>query len=70
MSKSQDPTIREIKYLISQKKKKELKGCKVHLQDPQVMKQYLRQHSHLVLQKGVLYRQVSPPMRIGMPYSY
>ena len=52
-----DPAIREIKYLINNKK---LKGCKVCLKDPQVNKQYLRQHSHLVVLKGVLYRQVTP----------
>ena len=32
----------------------------MYLQDPQIMKQYLRQHSHLLLHKRVLYGQVSP----------
>ena len=32
----------------------------MYSQDPQIIKQYLRQHSHLVLHKGVLYRQVTP----------
>ena len=50
---SQDPEIREIKYLMSKNK---LKGHKVYLQDPQILKQYLRQCGHLVLCKGILYR--------------
>ena len=54
---SKDPAIREIKYLINTNK---LKGCKVYSHDPQVTKQYLRQHSHLVLHKRILYRQVTP----------
>ena len=53
VAQSKDPLIREIKYLINNN---ELKRCKVDSQDPQVTKQYLRQHSHLVLHKGVLYR--------------
>ena len=53
IAQSQDPMIREIKDHISKNK---LKGHKVYVPDPQIMKQYLRQHSHLVLCKGVLYR--------------
>ena len=53
IAKSQDPVIREIKYLIF---KDTLKGHKVYSQDTQTLKQYLQQHSHLVLQNGVLYR--------------
>ena len=57
---SKDPAIREIKYLINNIK---LKGWKVYLQDPQITKQYLRQHSHLVLcGGGVLYRWVTPSL--------
>ena len=54
---SQDPMIREIKYLISENK---LKGCQVYLQDPEIMKQYMMQCHHLVLCKGVLYRHEMP----------
>ena len=54
---SQDPAIREIKYLIN---KNTLKGHKVYLQDLQIMKQYLRLCSHLVLHKGNLYSQGMP----------
>ena len=57
VAQSKDPRVREIKYLINNKK---LKGCKVSSQDPQVTKQYLRQCSHLVLCKGVLHRWVTP----------
>ena len=56
VGQSKDPAIREIKQLISKNK---LKGHKVYSQDPQIIKQYLRQCSHLVLCKGVLYRQVT-----------
>ena len=42
----QDSEIREIKYLISKNK---LKGQKVYLQDMQTLKQYLLQHSLLML---------------------
>ena len=56
IAQSKDSVIREIRYLISKNK---LKGNKVYSQDPWIMKQYLRQHSHLVLLKGVLYRQVT-----------
>ena len=52
-AQSKDPAIRKIKYLINNKK---LKGLKVYLQDPQITKQYLRQHSHLVLHEGPIYR--------------
>ena len=45
--------IREVKYLISSNK---LKRCKVYSGEPPVMKQYLRQHSHLVLCTGVVCR--------------
>ena len=57
ITQSKYPAIREIKYLINNKK---LKGWKVYSQDPQITKQYLRQCSHLVLCKGVLYRWVTP----------
>ena len=53
LAKSKDHVIREIKYPINNNK---LIGHKVYSQDPQVTKQYLRQCSHLVLCKGVLYR--------------
>ena len=43
MAQSKDPAIREIKYLINNKK---LKGQKVFSWDPQITKQYVRQHSH------------------------
>ena len=49
MAQSQDPAIREIKYLINKNK---LKRYNVYSWDPQIMKQYPRQHSHLVLCKG------------------
>ena len=48
MAQSQDPLIRKIKDLINKNK---LKGCKVYLQDPQIMKQCLRLCSHLMLHK-------------------
>ena len=35
IAQSKDPVIREIRYLI---RKNKLKGCKVHLQDQQIMK--------------------------------
>ena len=57
VDQSKDPTIRESKYLINIYK---LKGLKVYSHDPQVTKQYLRQCSHLVLHKGVIYRWVTP----------
>ena len=57
ITQSKDPAIREIKYLINNKK---LKGWKVYSQDPKITKQYLRQLSHLVLYEGVLYRWVTP----------
>ena len=53
VAQSMGPMIREIKYLINNKK---LKEDKVYSQDPHITKQYLRQCSHLVLYKGVLYR--------------
>ena len=53
MAQSEDSTLREIKYIINNNK---LKEHKVYSQDPGVTKQYLRQCSHLVLCKGVLYR--------------
>ena len=53
VAQCQDTVKREIKYFI---RKNKLKGCKVYLQDPQIMKQYLRQCSHLLLHKQVLYR--------------
>ena len=57
VAKSQDPVKREIRYFISKNK---LKGHRMYLQDPQIMKEYLRWHSHSVLCKGVLYRWVTP----------
>ena len=56
MAQSQYPAIREMKYLICNNT---LKGCKVYLQDPKIVKPYLRQLSHFLLHKGVLYRQVT-----------
>ena len=53
IAQSKDTMIREIKSLISRNK---LKEYKVYLWDEQVMKKYLRQHSHLVLHKVVLYK--------------
>ena len=53
ITQSKDLAIMKIKYLISKNK---LKVCKVYSQDPQIIKQYLRQHNHLVLHNGVLYR--------------
>ena len=50
---SKDPVRRQMKYLININK---LKGCTVYSQDPQIIKQHLRQCSHLVLCKGVLFR--------------
>ena len=47
VAQSKDPAISEIKYLINNKK---LKGWKMYSQNQQITKQYLRQHSHLVLQ--------------------
>ena len=73
ITQSQEPVIREIKYLLSKNK---LKGCKVYLQDPQIMKHNLRHCSHLVLCKGVLYRQVMPSkedrntLHLVIPQSY
>ena len=52
VAQSKDLVIREIKYLISKNK---LKGHMVYSWDPQIIKQYLMQHSHSVLHKGVLY---------------
>ena len=43
IAQSKNPSIREIKYLINNKK---LKWQKVYSWDPQITKQYLRQHSH------------------------
>ena len=57
MAQSQDPVMREIKYVISKNK---LKWHKVYSQDPQIVKQYLSQCSHLVPHKGVIYRLVAP----------
>ena len=68
-----DPAIRELKYLIDKKK---LKGGKVYSWDPQITKQYLRQCSHLVLHRGVLYRWVTPSkedqnaLQLVIPQSY
>ena len=56
VAQRKDPAIREIKYLISKNK---LEGHKVYSQDPQIIKQYLRQCSHLLLYKGVQYRWVT-----------
>ena len=57
VAQSKDCVIREIKYLINNKK---LKGHNVYSWDPQVTKQYLRQCSHLMLWKGILYSWVTP----------
>ena len=57
VAQSRIPTIWEIKYLITGNN---LKGDKVYLQDPQVIKQYMRQFSHFLLCKGVFYRSVTP----------
>ena len=57
IAQSKDTVIRTIKYLVSKKK---LKGHMVYVQYPQIVKQYPRQCSHLVLHKGVLYRHVTP----------
>ena len=46
ITQSKDPAIREIRYLINNKT---LKGRKVYSWDPQIIKQHLRLHSHLVL---------------------
>ena len=73
VAQSKDAAIREIKYLINNKK---LKGCKVSSWDPQFTKQYLRQQSHLVPHKGVLYRQATPSkedqnvLQLVIPQSY
>ena len=48
----------------------------MYSQDPQTAKQYLWQHSHLVLCKGVLYRRVTPSkedwnaLQLVIPQSY
>ena len=57
VAQSKHPAIRDIKYLINNKK---LKGCNMYSQDPQITKRYLRQCSHLVLHKGVFYRSIRP----------
>ena len=57
ITQSKDPAIRKIKNLINDKK---LKGWRMYSQDLQNTKQYLRQHSHLLLSEGVLYRLVTP----------
>ena len=57
ITQSKDPAIREIKYLINNKK---LRGQRVYSQDPKNTKQYIRQCSHLVLCEGILYRCVTP----------
>ena len=57
VAQSKDPTIREIKCLISKNK---LKGYNVYSWDLKVTKQYPRQHSHLVLHTRVLYRYKTP----------
>ena len=73
VAQSQDTPIREIKYLIS---KKRLRGCMVYLQGQQITKQYLQWCSHLVLCKGVLYRQVilskedRNSLQVEIPQSY
>ena len=71
--KSKDTVIREIKYLISKTK---LKGHRVYSWDPHITKPYMRQCSHLVLFKGVLYRWVTPSkadqkaLQLVIPQSY
>ena len=66
IAQSQDPMIREIKYHISKSK---LKGYKVYFQDAQILKQYLQQHSHLVVWKGSCIVGLPLLKRIGMLYS-
>ena len=46
ITQNKDPEIREIKYLINNKR---LKGRKIYSQDASSTKQYLRQSGHLVL---------------------
>ena len=53
LAQSKDPAIRKLNMLLVTNK---LKVHKVYSWDPQIMKQYLRQHSHLVPCKRVLYR--------------
>ena len=73
LDQSKHPAIREIEYLINNNN---LKGCKVYSQEPHITKQYLRQYSHLVLFKGVLYRWVTPSkedwnaLQLVIPQSY
>ena len=56
IAQNKDPAIREIKYLINNKR---LKGRKVYSQDLQIVKQYIREHSQLVLCGG--------PIQMGYP---
>ena len=73
VAQSQDSVMREIQYHIS---KNIVKGHKVYLQDTEIIQQYLRQHSHLVLCKGVIYRWVTPskktmnPLQLIIPQDY
>ena len=55
---NKDPAIRENRDLINNKR---LKGRKVYSQDPQIVKQYLRQYSHLVQHGGPM--QTSYPVK-------
>ena len=73
VAQSKGPAMREIKSLINNKK---LIGWKVYSEDPQITTQYLRQHSHLMLCKGILYRQMTPSkedqnaLQLVIPQSY
>ena len=73
VAQHQDPVIKETKYLIGKNK---LKRCEVYLQDPPIIKQYLRQCSNLMLCKSVLYRWVTTSkgdrnaLQLVIPKSY
>ena len=67
ITQNKDPEIREIKYLINNKR---LKGRKVCWQEAQITKQYFRQCGHLVLHAEVLYRWVAHQRRIQIHYNW
>ena len=68
VAQSKEPAISEIKYFINNTK---LKGHKVYSQNPQVTKQYLRQHSHLVLCKGMTpSKEDQNALKLVIPPSY
>ena len=66
ITQNKDPKIREIKYLINNKR---LKERKLYSQDPQIIKQYLRQHSHLVLRGASSTDRLPLQREIEMHYS-